>query len=95
MRIFLGDAIVGEDEKLQKRALSFFDNLAAHLKQEFREIRLRGEVELASEPEVIAEFVLSYIEGRMRRNATSRAARFSQKDWERQWQLLQQAMFIN
>jgi TetR/AcrR family transcriptional regulator len=86
-RVLLGDALVGENERLQSRVEKFFDRLETQFRQVLREVRLREDGrEVAAEAG--AGLLLAFVEGRLRRFLRSRFQHSPLQEWEQQWQML-------
>lgn len=92
-RVLLGDALVGETERLMVRVGQFFARLELQLRQILREGEAReGRV---SEPgaTVLANLLLAVVEGRMHQYLRSRFKTSPLEQWEEQWLLLQVCLF--
>lgn len=92
-RILLGDALVGENERLQERVQAFFEKLQTQLRQVLREAQLRQDADLLASPEISVEFMLAYLSGRMQDNMRSRFTNPTLKNWESDWQILERGLF--
>lgn len=92
-RVLLGDALVGERERLHGRVEQFFARLETQLRQILRETRLREGGEPLLEPEVGANLLLSWAEGLMHQFLRTRFRVSPLDQWERQWPALQVALF--
>ena len=93
MRVLLGDALMGEGERLLLRGERFFDRLETQLKQVLRESRLRKDAAGEMAAEDCADIILSFVEGRMHRFLRSRFRRSPLENWEGQWQVIAVALF--
>ncbi|MEK6750022.1 MAG: nucleoid occlusion factor SlmA [Pseudomonadota bacterium] len=93
-RILLGDALVGENERLRARVMRFYERLEAHFKQTLREGVMRGE--LASEASVapLCAVLLAQVEGRISQYVRSGFTRKPLDMWDAQWALLRHAMAL-
>ena len=65
VRILMGEAIVGESEKLRIRVNQLFDRLETQIKQIIREGAMRGQLSKDINAAMLANYVLAYIEGRI------------------------------
>lgn len=92
-RVLLGDALVGEEVRLQSRAERFFDTLETQLKQILRESRLRDDVIGTLAVEDSVDIMLGFIEGRMHRFVRSRFNKRPLDSWEKQWQIIVASIF--
>ncbi len=92
-RVLLGDALVGETERLLVRVGQFFARLELQLRQILREGEAREG--RASEPgaTVLANLLLAIVEGRMHQYLRSRFKASPLDQWEEQWLLLQACLF--
>ncbi len=94
-RVLLGDALVGERERLLERVQQFFDRIEAQLRQILREQALRGDGRLQVEPEAGAALLTAYVEGRLHQFRRSRFERSCLAAWEAEWQVLQAGLFAD
>jgi TetR/AcrR family transcriptional regulator len=92
-RILLGDALVGERERLHERVQQFFERVDLQLRQVLREAALRQDVVLRVGPEVAAGLLTAFVEGRMQQFARSRFERPSLEAWEDNWAVLRRGLF--
>jgi TetR/AcrR family transcriptional regulator len=93
VRVLLGDALMGEHERLHDRIESFFGRLQTQLRQVLRESHMRNDIQLSTTPEGAAEMLVIYIEGRMRQFLRTRfqVSPLSNRDVE--WQVLDAGLF--
>lgn len=92
-RILLGDALVGEQERLLERVEQFFGRLETQLKQILRETVIRQDAPRHMKAELSANLLLTWIEGRMHQYVRTHFRVSPLHSWEEQWQLLAQALF--
>ena len=92
-RVLLGDALVGERERLHERVQQFFERIDLQLRQILREAELRQDAELRARPEAAAALLTAFIEGRMQQFLRSRFTRPSLSAWEVDWQVLSHGLF--
>ncbi len=92
-RVLLGDALVGERERLLERVQQFFDRIELQLRQILREQALRGDTPLRIEAEAAAALLTAYIEGRFHQFLRSRFQRACLATWEAEWRVLQAGLF--
>jgi len=85
VRILLGDAIMGESEKLRIRVSQFFDRLELQIKQFLREGVMHQELPESTNVAVMANFILAYIEGRINQFQRSNFSRKPLEQTEDQW----------
>lgn len=92
-RVLLGDALVGERERLLERVQQFFERVEVQLKQILREAALRDDASLLLDPESAASVLTAFIEGRLHQFQRSRFTRPSLQQWESDWQMLRTGLF--
>jgi TetR/AcrR family transcriptional regulator len=92
-RILLGDALVGETERLHARIGQFYDRLQTQLKQVLREGQARGELPEELDATAVANLLLSIAEGRMGQYVRSGFADSPMTYWEKQWPLIRRGLF--
>ena len=92
-RVLLGDALVGETERLMSRVGQFFARLETQLRQILREGELRGRGAGEMEVSVVANLLLAVVEGRMHQYLRSRFKTSPLEHWEAQWEILQTNLF--
>ncbi len=88
VRVLMGDAIMGESEKLRTRANQFFDRLETQIKAFLREGVLHKEIPETVNIAVAANFVASYIEGKINQFRRSNFQQSPLSHSEQQWLLL-------
>ncbi len=91
-RILLGDALIGETERLHSRVEQFFARLETQFKQILREASMREGVSVQS-PEQCAALLLALVEGRMHQFLRTRFRVSPLAGWESQWALLEATLF--
>jgi TetR/AcrR family transcriptional regulator len=92
-RVLLGDALVGETERLLVRVGQFFARLETQLRQILREGELREGGGTHAGAAVVANLLLVFVEGRMHQYLRSRFQTSPLAHWEDQWRLLQASLF--
>lgn len=93
-RVLLGDALVGENERLHARVGQFFNRLETHLKQILREGGAR-DLQAGREFPVgaAAALLMAVAEGKMARFVGSRFELTPGEQWDLQWELLTLGLF--
>ncbi len=94
-RLLLGDALVGERERLRERVRQFFDRVELQLRQVLREQGLRGDARLRLPPEAAASLLTAFVEGRLHQFQRSDFGRPTLSDWENDWQALRAGLFLD
>lgn len=92
-RVLLGDALVGETERLLVRVGQFFTRLETQLKQVLREAEMRQEPLAGIDVNVSANLMLALVEGLMHQYLRSRFESSPLVLWEAQWSLLESRLF--
>lgn len=94
-RVLLGDALVGERERLLERAQQFFDRVEVQFKQVLREAAIRGDASLRIEAGAAAGLLTAFIEGRLHQFQRSRFASPTLDSWENDWRALRAGLFLD
>lgn len=92
-RILLGDALVGENERLRTRATQFFERLETQFKQILREANLTDGPRAAVAIDAAANQILTTIEGKMGQFVRSAFEKKPTDYWKDQWILLKESLF--
>jgi len=92
-RVLLGDALVGETERLQTRVDQFFARLESQFKQILREAEVRDNIKPTIPVDSACTLIVSVIEGRMHQYLRTHFKRSPVLQWEEQWNVLQQGLF--
>ena len=92
-RVLLGDALVGETERLQTRVDQFFSRLESQFKQILREASLRQAMEVTIPIDSACTLIVSVIEGRMHQYLRTHFKRSPVTQWEEHWELLEKSLF--
>ncbi len=92
-RVLLGEALVGEHERLRARVSLFFDRFETQLKQILREGEQVTELGLRASVAAIANLLMAVVEGRMTQFSRSGFEHSPIESWDQQWQALQVGLF--
>ena len=92
-RIFNGDALAGENERLRSRVVQFYDRLETQLKQILREAEIREGLRTQITANSTANILIAAAEGRIGQFVRSDFKRLPTENWEEQWQLLSETIF--
>lgn len=92
-RILIGDALVGENERLRKRVSQFFERLETQLKQILREANLKNGFRAAQSIDASANIILVLIEGRMSQFIRSSFQKKPTDHWNEQWAIYKPGLF--
>jgi len=92
-RILTGDALQGEQERLQERISALYEKLETQLKQCLRERKLREGKSFSVDEGDLANLLLGICEGKMQQFVRSGFSRLPTAQWPAQWLLLQRSLF--
>ena len=91
-RIMMGDALIGETERLRARMTQFYDRIETQFKQVLREGEMASELPAGQPVAVIASLLLAQAEGRINQFVRSGFRREPTAQWNEQWSLIEQAI---
>ena len=94
-RVLLGEALVGEHERLRTRVSQFFDRFETQIKQVLREGEQATNSGMRAPVATIANLLMAVVEGRMTQFSRSGFTRSPTEDWDRQWQALRAGLFAD
>ncbi|MBI2969231.1 MAG: nucleoid occlusion factor SlmA [Gammaproteobacteria bacterium] len=94
-RILLGDALVGENERLRARVGKFFERIETQIKQILREANLSNGPRAAATIDATANQIMALIEGRLSQFVRSEFTRPPTEYADEQWASLCQGLFRN
>ncbi|MCP3870183.1 MAG: nucleoid occlusion factor SlmA [Gammaproteobacteria bacterium] len=92
-RVLLGDALVGENDRLHGRVEQFFARVETQFKQILRESRMREQAQECPEPELGAGLMLVMVEGRMHQFLRTGFKVSPLDRWEAHWKILEPILF--
>lgn len=92
-RVLIGEALVGEHERLRTRVSQFFDRLETQLKQILREGEQAAGMGLPMSVAATANLLMAVVEGRMTQFSRSAFEHRPLESWEHQWQALRAGVF--
>ena len=93
VRVLLGDALVGERERLHERVQQFFERIEVQLRQILREAQLRQDASLRTTPEAGASLLTAFVEGRMQQFLRSRFSQATLSAWDADWRVISHGLF--
>lgn len=91
--VLTGDALVGENETLRRRASQFFERLETQLRQTLKEGEIRQGLRPRTSATRGADFVLVFMEGRIQRFIRSSFSRLPSADFDESWGLVAEALW--
>ena len=92
-RVLLGDALVGENERLRARVGQFFERLEMQLRQILKEARAQQLTLAGPQPAEFAALLVSVLIGKIDRYARTDFRLKPSEDWEAQWAVLRAGGF--
>ena len=92
-RVLLGDALVGENERLRVRVVKFFDRIETQIKQILREANLGQGPRASGSIDVTANHIMMLIEGHMSRFVRTNFEKKPTTFVDEQWPVLRQGLF--
>lgn len=92
-RVLVGDALVGENERLRARVVQFFERLETQLKQIMREANLNDGARLVGSIDSGANQMLAHIEGKMSQFVRTSFNKKPTEYYQDQWQSLLRGLF--
>lgn len=91
-RILIGDALIGETDRLRARINQLFERLETQLKQVLREGQMVGEIPSTLSSAAVANLLLAAAVGKVHQYVRSGFQRSPLELWEEQWPLLRPAL---
>lgn len=92
-RILIGDALLGENERLHARVMQFFERLETQLRQVLREANLSDGTRAISDMEAAANLMLTYIEGKLSQFVRSSFTKKPTEHIDEQWAVMKASLF--
>jgi TetR/AcrR family transcriptional regulator len=92
-RILIGDALLGENERLHARVVQYFERLETQFRQVLREANLSDGPRAISNIEAAANQMLTYTEGKMSQFVRSSFTKKPTEHWDEQWVALKAGLF--
>lgn len=92
-RLFDGDALLGETERLRRRMRQFYDRIETQLRQIIREAYATRRTAAPLTAAAAANLLLAAAEGRISQFVRSEFKAQPTEDWSHQWRVLAQALF--
>ena len=92
-RLFAGDALQGETERLRLRTRQFYDRIETQLRQILRQHATERITAAPLNPNATANLLLACAEGRINQFVRSEFKQSPTKDWREQWRVLAQTLF--
>ncbi|TRW48980.1 nucleoid occlusion factor SlmA [Aliidiomarina halalkaliphila] len=91
-RVLIGDALMGEHERLRGRVISLFERLESQIKQILRERRMREGTQFNSDEGMLANIVMAYVEGKLSQYVRSSFKKKPSENFAQQWIMLEKQL---
>ena len=91
--VLTGDALLGEDEALRKRASQFFERLETQIRQALKEGEIRQGLSPRTTSARGADFLMVFLEGRIQRFVRSSFSRLPTADFDEAWGLVSESVW--
>ena len=92
-RVLVGDALVGENERLRGRVFQFFERLETQFKQILREANLNDGARVVGSIDSAANQMLAHVEGKMSQFIRTSFSKKPTEHYQEQWQSLRRGLF--
>lgn len=92
-RILIGDALLGENERLHARVMQFFERLETQLRQILREANLSDGTRAITDMEAAANQMLTYVEGKLSQFVRSSFVKKPTAHSDEQWAAMKMGLF--
>jgi TetR/AcrR family transcriptional regulator len=92
-RLLNGDALAGENERLQQRVAQLFNRLETQLKQLLREAELSQQLDIKPSITIAVDLMMSLLEGKISQFVRSEFKQRPTKYWQEQWPLVAEQLF--
>lgn len=92
-RLLNGDALAGENERLQQRVAQLFNRLETQLKQLLREAELSQQLDIKPSITIAVDLMMSLLEGKISQFVRSEFKQAPTQYWPEQWSLLAENLF--
>lgn len=92
-RILLGEALVGENDRLRVRVAQFFERIRTQLRQVLREANLSGDQRAALTIDAVSDAMMALVEGKISQYARSGFTETPTRYWDEQWPALARCLF--
>lgn len=92
-RILHGDALAGENQRLQQRVAQLFSRLESQLKQIIRQAELNQGITINPSPAIAVDLMINLVEGKISQFVRSDFKQPPTQYWPEQWALLENQLF--
>ncbi|MAZ05000.1 nucleoid occlusion factor SlmA [Marinobacter sp. SS8-8] len=91
--VLTGDALMGENDALRRRASQFFERLETQVRQTLKEGEIRQGLRPRTSAARGADYVLVFVEGRIQRFVRSSFSRLPSTDFDESWGLVAEGVW--
>ncbi|AXS85260.1 MULTISPECIES: nucleoid occlusion factor SlmA [Marinobacter] len=91
--VLTGDALMGENDALRRRASQFFERLETQVRQALKEGEIRQGLRPRTSAARGADYVLVFVEGRIQRFVRSSFSRLPSTDFDESWGLVAEGVW--
>ncbi|MCK7458827.1 nucleoid occlusion factor SlmA [Idiomarina aminovorans] len=91
-RVMTGDALMGEHDRLRGRMEDLFNRIESSIKQILREKAMREQQRFIVDEAVLANLLLSYVDGKISQFVRSNFKRLPTEHLSAQWQVMEQQL---
>ena len=92
-RLFVGDALQGETERLRARMRQLLDRIETQLRQLLRELALETDPLPGNQPAVLAKVLMAVAEGQIAQFVRSDFKQSLTAEWADQWLVIRRGVF--
>lgn len=92
-RILHGDALAGENQRLQQRVAQLFSRLESQLKQIIRQAELNQGITINPSPAIAVDLMINLVEGKISQFVRSDFKQLPTQHWSEQWPLIANQIF--
>ncbi len=92
-RLFVGDALQGETERLRARMRQLLDRIETQLRQILRELALETDPLPGNQPAVLARVLMTLAEGQIAQFVRSDFKQQLTDQWDDHWQIVRRGVF--
>ena len=92
-RLFVGDALQGETDRLRARMRQLLDRIETQLRQILRELALQTDPLPGNQPNTLAKVLMTVIDGRIAQFVRSEFKHKPTEDWQATWLVIERGIF--
>lgn len=92
-RLFVGDALQGETERLRARMRQLLDRVETQLRQLLRDLALQTDPLPGNQPAVLAKVLMALLEGQIAQFVRSDFRQSPTEDWDAMWIVIRRGVF--